>query len=300
MKLIVAVDGGAWPTNPGHAAYGIVVEDSNGNELIAESKYIGDRYSNNDAEYRGMLRGLALAREMGADEVHIYSDSRLVIEQLNGNWKIEQSKFASMKSEFDKMREGIKVHLEWVRGHAGHRLNERADGLVAEIRKGTIAPPGKLVAPRDGRRLLTQEVIDYFGPLVKPSYPWIRGVDFYVRPITGYTTWTKKAYPAVERRVWNEEMLQFNRKLPLLLAWRPYGFRPVPLRVREVEKLVKRPYIDNPLDGGAEMLFQWFDCLTLQEPAEEHFGPRQSLIMWVDGTWMTARDLKGIFTHGRT
>ncbi|HNC93310.1 MAG TPA: reverse transcriptase-like protein, partial [Solirubrobacterales bacterium] len=82
MKLIVNVDGGA-RGNPGPAAIGIVVRDGEGNVLQDLGETIGEA-TNNVAEYRALIRGIGLARELGATELQIHGDSELVVKQMLG------------------------------------------------------------------------------------------------------------------------------------------------------------------------------------------------------------------------
>jgi probable phosphoglycerate mutase len=93
-SVIVEADGGS-RGNPGPAAYGALVRDAHTGEVIASrGEQIGVA-TNNVAEYRGLIAGLELAREHapGAD-VEVRMDSKLVIEQMSGNWRI---KHPSMK-----------------------------------------------------------------------------------------------------------------------------------------------------------------------------------------------------------
>ncbi len=87
MKLTVHVDGGA-RGNPGPAAIGVVVSDSEGEVVDEVAERIGVA-TNNVAEYRALLRGLERVRALGADEVSIVNDSELVARQLTGAYKVK-------------------------------------------------------------------------------------------------------------------------------------------------------------------------------------------------------------------
>ena len=82
VKLVVHVDGGA-RGNPGPAAAAAVLSTPDG-EVVDEAHELLGRVTNNVAEYRGLLLGLARARELGADEVEVINDSELVAKQVNG------------------------------------------------------------------------------------------------------------------------------------------------------------------------------------------------------------------------
>ncbi|PWR05426.1 bifunctional RNase H/acid phosphatase [Micromonospora acroterricola] len=86
--VVVEADGGS-RGNPGPAGYGAVVRDPETGEVLAErSESIGTA-TNNVAEYQGLIAGLAAAAELGAAEVDVRMDSKLVVEQMCGRWQIK-------------------------------------------------------------------------------------------------------------------------------------------------------------------------------------------------------------------
>ncbi|KWX10668.1 hypothetical protein TR74_02250, partial [Carbonactinospora thermoautotrophica] len=87
-RLIVEADGGS-RGNPGPAAYGALVRDADTGEVLREiAEYLGTA-TNNVAEYRGLIAGLRAAREVDPDaKVEVRMDSRLVVEQVTGRWKV--------------------------------------------------------------------------------------------------------------------------------------------------------------------------------------------------------------------
>src|ERR1700730_8947878 len=87
MKVIVHVDGGA-RGNPGPAAAACVVSSPSG-ELLAEDAQLLGSVTNNVAEYRALLLGLACARELGATEVEVVGDSELIAKQVQGTYKVK-------------------------------------------------------------------------------------------------------------------------------------------------------------------------------------------------------------------
>jgi ribonuclease HI len=87
VKLVVHVDGGA-RGNPGPAAAAAVLSDAAGGQVVDEAtEYLGHT-TNNVAEYRGLLLGLARAAALGADAVEVVNDSELVAKQINGEYKV--------------------------------------------------------------------------------------------------------------------------------------------------------------------------------------------------------------------
>lgn len=128
MKLIVYTDG-ASRGNPGHASYGFTVSDANRKLLYEEGKYIGIT-TNNVAEYTGVLEALKYIKEKYGKkslEVELYADSKLVIEQLSGRFKM---KSPHLKPIFEKikilaMELGGVLHTHVPRTH-----NSEADRLA--------------------------------------------------------------------------------------------------------------------------------------------------------------------------
>ncbi|MEO8814480.1 MAG: reverse transcriptase-like protein, partial [Mycobacterium sp.] len=86
MKVLVEADGGS-RGNPGPAGYGSVVWTADRSTVLAESKEAIGRATNNVAEYRGLIAGLEEAVRLGAAEVAVFMDSKLVVEQMAGRWK---------------------------------------------------------------------------------------------------------------------------------------------------------------------------------------------------------------------
>lgn len=94
MKVCIEADGGS-RGNPGIAGAGTVVYDAGRNEVLRRISYVVGIATNNVAEYQGLINGLSAAGELGATEVEVFLDSKLVVEQMSGRWKI---KHPDMKS----------------------------------------------------------------------------------------------------------------------------------------------------------------------------------------------------------
>nr|WP_020662362.1 bifunctional RNase H/acid phosphatase [Amycolatopsis benzoatilytica] len=89
-RVVVEADGGS-RGNPGPAGYGAVVKDAATGEVLAERhEYLGV-VTNNVAEYSGLVAGLEAAAELGASAVEVRMDSKLVVEQMSGRWKIKHA-----------------------------------------------------------------------------------------------------------------------------------------------------------------------------------------------------------------
>jgi ribonuclease HI len=127
-KVVVHVDGGA-RGNPGPAAAAAVVTAPDGGEPLAEKGvYIGEA-TNNVAEYRAVLLGLELARQLGAREVEIVNDSELVARQIGGQYKV---KHAGLKPLFIEAMRELRDFDRWSVRNVRRESNERADQLVNE------------------------------------------------------------------------------------------------------------------------------------------------------------------------
>jgi ribonuclease HI len=122
---VVNVDGGS-RGNPGPAAIAAVVTDSSGEELTGRAETIGDA-TNNVAEYRALLLGIELAKELKADEAEFVADSLLIVEQVRGNWKVKQAHLRPLRERVVKALEGLG---SWSIRHVKRGDNERADELL--------------------------------------------------------------------------------------------------------------------------------------------------------------------------
>ena len=125
MKLIVNVDGGA-RGNPGPAAIGVVIRDGEGNVLQDLGETIGEA-TNNVAEYKALIRGIELARAMGADELDLRGDSELVVKQMLGQYKV---KHPDMKPLHAEAKEALSGASSWTITHVRREQNAEADALV--------------------------------------------------------------------------------------------------------------------------------------------------------------------------
>jgi ribonuclease HI len=130
-RLVLHIDGGAAPSNPGPAAIGVVIHDADGNLVEELAERIGWA-SNNAAEYRALLRGLERARELGASELEVINDSELVARQINGVYKVKD---AGLKTLYDQARAAIAGFASFSIRNVPRAENARADRLVNEARE---------------------------------------------------------------------------------------------------------------------------------------------------------------------
>ena len=86
-RIIGHIDGGS-RGNPGPAASAYVLTDERGRQLEAKAFFIGET-TNNVAEYTAICRALEAAKSLGIKQITIYSDSELLVKQLNGQYKVK-------------------------------------------------------------------------------------------------------------------------------------------------------------------------------------------------------------------
>ncbi|MFC8345059.1 bifunctional RNase H/acid phosphatase [Streptomyces sp. NPDC057280] len=127
-EFIVEADGGS-RGNPGPAGYGSVVIDVATGETLAErAEYIGVA-TNNVAEYRGLVAGLRAAAELDPSaSVHVRMDSKLVVEQMSGRWKIKHPDMKPLAMEAARVFPPGRVTYEWI----PRERNKHADRLANE------------------------------------------------------------------------------------------------------------------------------------------------------------------------
>jgi probable phosphoglycerate mutase len=127
MKARLFTDGGA-RGNPGPAAAAYVLEADDGHVLAAHGEAIGVA-TNNVAEYRALVAGLAKAVEVGVDELEVVSDSELLVKQMNGEYRVKSPALVELSLEAAQLAR----QLGRVRYRAVRRIeNELADRLVNE------------------------------------------------------------------------------------------------------------------------------------------------------------------------
>jgi ribonuclease HI len=126
-KVVVHVDGGS-RGNPGPAAVGAVASVPDGDVLLERGAFIGEA-TNNVAEYKAVLLGLELARELGASEVEVVNDSELVSRQIGGEYKV---KHAGLKPLYLDTMRTLREFDRWAVRSVRREGNVRADQLVNE------------------------------------------------------------------------------------------------------------------------------------------------------------------------
>ena len=136
MRLAVEADGGS-RGNPGPAGYGAVVIDPGTDEVLAERAEGLGVTTNNVAEYRGLIAGLRAAQELGAIDVEVRMDSKLVVEQMSGRWQVKHPAIQPLAREAAELVAEIgQVAFRWV----PRERNRRADALANQAMDAQAAP----------------------------------------------------------------------------------------------------------------------------------------------------------------
>ncbi len=123
--LIIYTDGASL-NNPGHSGIGVVIyKDDVRIEELSEYTGIG---TNNVAEYSAVIRALETVHNLGEMEVHIKSDSQLLVRQLNKDYKVRDGELITLNKKVEKLCAGLKVTFE----HIPREHNDEADKLSKE------------------------------------------------------------------------------------------------------------------------------------------------------------------------
>jgi probable phosphoglycerate mutase len=170
VKVVIEADGGS-RGNPGPAGYGAVVFAENGAVLAERSAGVGVN-TNNYAEYQGLIAGLEAAAEVGADEVDVRMDSKLVVEQMAGRWKIKHPGLQPLAAQARELVSKFqRVSYEWIprerNKHADRLANEAMDAQAGKEKAespptpvrwtGAMGTPTRLLLLRHGQTPLSVE-----------------------------------------------------------------------------------------------------------------------------------------------
>ena len=133
MKVKAFIDG-ASRGNPGPASTGVQLLDEAGAVLKEHGRTLGTQ-TNNVAEYEALLDALRLAKELGADELLVHSDSLLLVKQVAGEYKVKNAGLAVLKAKAVSLNRDFKA-VKLV--HVRRELNKDADRLANMALDGRI------------------------------------------------------------------------------------------------------------------------------------------------------------------
>ena len=128
---------GAARGNPGPAGLGVVIEDGDGMRLRGLCRYIG-KATNNQAEYLAVIEGLQAVEEWKPDRLEVFLDSKLVVEQLAGRWRIKEP---ALKPLHHQASELLTRFADVRVAHVPREKNKGADALANRAIDEYKGPP---------------------------------------------------------------------------------------------------------------------------------------------------------------
>jgi ribonuclease HI len=127
QKVFLYVDGSC-SGNPGEGGAGVVIKNEQGRIVARIKKYLGS-VTNNRAEYQALIAGLQEAQRMGIREVEVYLDSELVVNQINGLYRVRDAQLKALEGE---VRRWLGRFVRWVISYIPREENREADRLARE------------------------------------------------------------------------------------------------------------------------------------------------------------------------
>ncbi|MHB0945699.1 MAG: phosphoribosylglycinamide formyltransferase [Sedimentisphaerales bacterium] len=124
-NLTIYTDGGS-RGNPGPAAGAFVILDEHNKQIFAGAKFLTEA-TNNIAEYTGLVAALEKAVSLKAENIKIFSDSELMVKQLNGQYKVKNE---GLRELFCDVNELLEKFQNWKITHVRREKNEKADELA--------------------------------------------------------------------------------------------------------------------------------------------------------------------------
>lgn len=134
LELVIHIDGGS-RGNPGPSGFGVHAVDGRG-ELVAEHFGFIGTATNNVAEYQGVIAGMRRASELGIRQLKVFGDSKLVIEQMKGAWRVRAEGLRALHLEARALaRTFDSVTFEHVR-RAGNAEADRLANVAMDEAEG--------------------------------------------------------------------------------------------------------------------------------------------------------------------
>jgi len=125
VEVIAYIDGGS-RGNPGPAATGFILTDKDGNQFCAKGLFLGET-TNNVAEYTAISNALQAAKNIGAKKIEVFSDSELLVKQINGEYKVKSEQIRPL---FQQAVNLLGEFENWKVQHITRDKNKEADKLV--------------------------------------------------------------------------------------------------------------------------------------------------------------------------
>ena len=176
--LVAHIDGGA-RGNPGPAGYGVVIEDEMGRPVVELSNFLG-KQTNNYAEYSGLLAALTYATRYGFKALKVYSDSELMVKQINGQYKVNNPALKELHGRAIKMIEDLEAfeinHVLREKNREADWLANRAMDLGTKAQAETDAQKSAPVAAatvNEVSGIVRNGVVEFLGPKLPDGTPVI-------------------------------------------------------------------------------------------------------------------------------
>jgi ribonuclease HI len=140
-ELIAYVDGGSHG-NPGPSGIGVIIEDSSGSK-VRIAKWIGVQ-DNNVAEYVALLEALQRAIQMNATTLHVYSDSQVMVRQMNGEYACQSARLYSLNWTCRKLARSLNFRITYISREENTEANDLARRAVArQAREVAVKSPAR-------------------------------------------------------------------------------------------------------------------------------------------------------------
>lgn len=123
--IIIYTDGGS-RGNPGPAAAAFILTNADKNIIEGKAFFLGDT-TNNVAEYTGLLKALSAAKQAGAKTIDVFSDSQLIVRQINGQYRVKSQKLKDLYAKCAQLLAGF---TNWQVTHITREKNKQVDTLV--------------------------------------------------------------------------------------------------------------------------------------------------------------------------
>ena len=139
-RLEIFVDGSS-RGNPGRAGCGVVIRDQEGTILLEEGFHLGEM-TNNGAEYNGLVIALEEALLLKADSVTVYSDSELLVRQMNGQYRVKHPQLRILYQRAVRLSQGFaSCRIEYVPRERNEAADRLARGAANDPTRRRALPP---------------------------------------------------------------------------------------------------------------------------------------------------------------
>jgi phosphoribosylglycinamide formyltransferase-1 len=212
-EIIAHIDGGS-RGNPGPAAAGFVLANRQGTPLQAKGFFLG-RATNNVAEYTSLIKALEGAGQMGAEKLSVFSDSELLVKQINGEYRVKSEQIRPLYQQAVKQ---LGQFTQWTIRHVPREKNKKADKLVnqaldlghdvedKQVRKVHRGKPIRLGVLISGGGTTLINILDYIKqgrlnasvPVVISSRSTVKGVERAKNAGLDVKIIRKKDYPDID------------------------------------------------------------------------------------------------------